>query len=608
MGQETRADEAVVLGVNLSHDMACAAVVAGEVRFAIAEERLTRIKYCTGLTELGKIIPFRSIHACCEALGVEPGDVDLWVANSCRRSALEQLRSQLLGIPADRVTDLGHPGHHLAHAYSAFYCSSFPEAAVIVLDTNGSFIERTAGGGRVLEKKEHYGIFHGEGDALRPLVIDHVHPGEVSLGELYCIYSAALQLTPRPGPYGHDCPLSAGGKLMGLAAHGEPATPPEGLLRWDGDHLSIELERLVEHLRALGHVARRPLEDLRGVFGFELAGLVDLERRRRSLKHREYLTLAAEAQALLEQGVLEMARRAHEATGSKNVCLAGGNMLNVVACTKILEQTGFTRAFVQPAAGDAGNAIGAALYGYRERLGGRRRPYLAQPYSTLLGRSYRPAEVARAVELAGERTPCCQGGVFFGGDGRFTVRELPGRDDRIAALLPRLIDDEIVALFQGRSEFGPRALGNRSFLASPLRRSMLRRMNRLKGREWYRPLAPVVLEEELGRFFGAPFSSAPFMTFAADCLPITRKRAPAICHVDGTARPQTVTRAEHPLLHGLIRAFAARTDVPILVNTSFNLGGEPIVETPEDAVRSFLRDEAVTALLLEDRLLEKTPR
>jgi len=587
-------DDAVVLGVNLSHDLACAAVVAGEVRVAIAEERLTRIKYCTGLTELGKIIPFRSIRACCDFLGIQPSDVDLWVVNSCRESALEQLRTQLLGIPAERVTDLGHPGHHLAHACSAYYCSSFADAAVIVLDTNGAFVETDSPRGRVLEKKEHYATFHGEGGELRPLVVDHVLPGEVSLGELYCIYSAALQLTPLPGPYGFDCPLSAGGKLMGLAAHGEAADPPTQLLRWDGDHLSIGLERLVEHLRARGHVARRPLADLDRAFGFELAELVQLKRRRRSLRQPEYLALAAEAQALLEQGVLEIARRARAATGSEDVCLAGGNMLNVVACTKILEQTGFTRAFVQPAAGDAGNAIGAALHGYRQ-LGGRRQPYLERPYSTLLGRSYGPADVTGAIERPG-------------GDGRFTVRELPGRDERIAALLQRLQGDEIVALFQGRAEFGPRALGNRSFLASPRRRSMLKRMNRLKGREWYRPLAPIVPEEDFPRFFDAPYDRSPFMTFAAGCRPITRRRAPAICHVDGTARPQTVSRTEHPLLHGLLVAFGERTGVPILVNTSFNLGGEPIVETPQDAVRSFLRDEAVTALLMEDRLLEKARR
>ena len=587
------ADDKVVFGVNLSHDTACAAVIGGEVKVAIAEERLNRIKHCTGVTQFGKVIPYRSIRYCCDFLDIRPEQVDLFVVNSCRRNAIEQLRMQMIGIPEERIIDVPHPGHHLAHAYSAFYCSEFDEAAVIVVDANGTFFERNGSGNQLtLEKKEHFTCYYGDASGLRVVLSDHVMPGEVSIGELYCIYSAVLQLTPRHGPYGHDDPLSAGGKLMGLAAYDlERASNPD-LWEFDGSRMAIRLKRVINRLEQLGVVGRRTPGDLDHIFGFQISNFVEFTRRRRTLKHPNYIALAGEAQRLLERALLEIAGRVHERSKSKNLCLAGGTMLNVTACTRLLEETPFERIFIQPAANDAGTAIGAALHGYRVALGGSRRPYLDRNYNTCLGRTYSPSEVERAIE-------------DYRGSSGFEARRVASIQEKCDVLLPGLMNDSIVAVFDGRSEFGPRALGHRSLLASPSRAAMKDRMNKLKKREWYRPVAPVVLESEFNEFFSAPYNRSPFMSLSARCKPVTRERAPAVHHVDGTARPQTVNEERDPLLHRLLVEMQRRNAPPILINTSFNIEGEPIVETPGDALSTFLRAPLINSMLLGDWFIER---
>lgn len=584
------AEGRLVLGVNLSHDMACAAVRDGRVEVAVAEERLNRVKYCTGLTEYGRIVPWRGIRYCCSALGCDPREVDLWVVNSCRAGARRQLQDQLVGIEPSRVVDLGHPGHHLAHAHSAFDCSPFASAAVLVLDTNGGFVEAQ---GRLL-RKEHYACYAGGPDGLREVFKDWVEPGEVSVGELYCLYSAALQLTPQPhGAYGNDCALSAGGKLMGLAAWDRERAALPALLRVEERRLGIALADVLGRLRELGRVdGERPPPEIGQLFGFQLRHHVRLERRRGSLRRAEHLRLAGEAQRLLEEAVLALARRAQRETGLTDLCLAGGCFLNVVASTRILEETPFRRVFVQPAAGDAGNAIGAAMWGYR-RLGGRQRPYLAQPYSTYLGRAYSADEVQAAAQQRLSGLGLCW-------------QELPDEAQRARALAGRLARGELLAVFRGRSEFGPRALGHRSFLAAPWPARVRERLNRVKGREWYRPVAPVLPREELARFFDAPYDESPFMTLAARARTEARERAPAVCHVDGSARPQTVSAGQEPFLHRLLLEFGAATGLPLLVNTSLNLRGQPLVETPDEAAALFLADERVDALLLEDLLVARS--
>ena len=603
--------DSIVFGINLSHDTSCAALVNGEVAIAIEEERLNRIRHWNGVTESGRIIPFLGIDYCLDYLGIDGLQVDLWVGNACFPRAIDILRTQLIGVPDERIIDVELPGHHLAHAYSSFYASPFEEAAVLILDVNGGYNS---------ECKENYSIYRASADGITPVHLDLLKLGEMSIAEVYMVYAAILQLSPREGgDYGKDDVQASGGKLMGYAAHALAGDQPEHkdqdasfaspgksssavsgpsrefrlppLLESADDHHVVKIRKLVEYLDSRDLVAAEkgepPYEE---IFGLGMKRYVEWNYRQDSLHESRNMLLGQEAQALLEDGILRMAHLAYQKTGSKNLCVAGGTMLNVVACTKILEETPFENIFVQPAATDGGNAIGAAFYGYYKHLRLNERPYLLKPYHTCHGRSYSQDQIEMTLT---EKW-----------DYPFEYKRIDDEDEQIERLLEYLLEDEVVCVFRGRSEFGPRALGNRSFLASPRSEEMLQKMNEIKKRAWYRPVAPVVLEEEFENFFEAPFSSSPFMTLATRCKEHTRRVAPAICHVDGSARVQTVSEKQNPFITRLLQAFFETTGVPMLINTSLNIK-EPIAETPADAVKTFLLGYGkVRCLLIEDYLVE----
>jgi carbamoyltransferase len=328
------------------------------------------------------------------------------------------------------------------------------------------------------------------------------------------------------------------------------------------------------------------------MFGWDIKKHVIWSYRKTPLQDFKNVMFAYEGQLILEEYILKMANYAHELTGSKNLCVAGGTMLNVTACNRILKETPFEKLFVQPGANDAGNAIGAALWGYYKIFKGDKRVYTKKVYNTCLGRQYSNAIVEEAIFAKKWALP-------------FEAKKLEKEEEQIDKLVQFLANEEVVCLFKGRSEFGPRALGNRSFLASPRTENMLNKMNTIKGREWYRPVAPLVLKDVLHEYFEAPFDEAPYMTINAHCKEHTKELVPAICHVDGSARVQTVSEEYYPFLTKLLRRFAEVSgQPPILINTSFNIGG-PIVEIPEHAVNTFLKaNYQVRALLLEDYLLE----
>ena len=588
----------IVFGVNLSHDEACAALVDGEVKVAIENERLSRLKHNVGRSDFGQVIPFPSIRYCCDYLGISASEVDLWVVNSVHRSAREMFRSQALGIPEAKIADLSVPGHHLAHAYSAYFCSSFEDAAVIVLDTNGGYEYRAGTREGVPNRRdtrrrqENYSVYAGRAGALREAAKDWIYPGEIGIGQLYMLYAAALQLTPvRTGGYGKDDGLAAGGKLMGYAAHDLGRTQPPPLYSDSGSHLTVPAEEFLWSCRGKELLSRAAKGTrAKDAWAHQLKRIAPFKDRVGSLRNPRYIALAGEAQRLLEQAVLRIAEIARDRTSLPNVCFAGGTALNITALTLVMDRGLFEDVFVQPAANDAGNAIGAAVYGY-VKSGGRKRAYLTRPYSTFLGRAYSDVDVAAAVRRARR----------LGGFASARLSET----EQIEKALVHLVRGAVVAVCKGRSEFGPRALGHRSLLASAGRRSMTERLNRMKGREWYRPVAPVVCEEDFGRFFDGPVASTPFMTFSARVLDVARSSIPAACHVDGTARVQTVSKRDEPFVHALLRAHERETGVPVLINTSFNFGGEPIVETPEEAIASFLRTEGVECLLVGNYCLEK---
>lgn len=589
----------IVFGLNLSHDEACAAVVDGEVKVAIESERLTRLKHNVGRNDFGRSIPFAAINYCCDYLGIDTTQVDLWVVNSIHQTAKAYFRSQALGISEDRILTLGVPGHHLAHAYSAYLCSPFNEAAVVVVDTNGGYdyVDKVDSNSSLLGttpgfRQENYSIYRGVGGCLEEVLKDWINPGEIGIGQLYMLYAAILQLSPREhGYYGNDDALAAGGKLMGYAAYDLRRTEPPDLFQ-GGEHLVVPIHDFLRYCVRNGFLPKAALRmDWQNLWAHEIHQASPFTERTRDLREPHYISLGGEAQRLIEEAILRVARIAHQKTGLDRICFAGGNALNITALTEVMKDGSFREIFTQPAANDAGNAIGAALYGYRS-LGGMSRPYLITGYSTFLGRDYSSEEIYASIQR-------------WLSDARFLISR-PSRIGQIKAIAHHIISGHIVGMFRGRSEFGPRALGHRSLLATPMREEMVGNLNELKGREWYRPVAPVVCEDDFAEYFEGPVSRIPFMTLSAQVKDEVREVIPAVCHVDGTARVQTVTEESDEFLYILLKELKKEAGVGVLVNTSFNFSGQPIVENPSEAIAGFIENLEIRLLVLGEYLIEKS--
>jgi len=567
---------AAVLGVSgLYHDAAAALVVGGEIAAAVQEERFSRIKNDPSL-------PLRAMQSCLGQAGLTPGDLDAVVFYEEPFARLERVMVSLLrtfprsfrqfpramasmltsGIwVVDRLAEhLGLPRsrvhcveHHRSHAASAFYASPFPRAAVLTVDGVG--------------EEASTAIWHGEGEDLRCLEsIGFPH----SLGLLYAALTAWLGFEVNEGEY----------KVMGLAAHGRPRLRDEFarlLHLHDDGSFSLGLEYLgFESDTELG-------------YGPRLVRLLGPPRPpdrpwrlRGDAEDQRYADVAATLQAVTEEALLGLARRALARTGERDLCLAGGVALNAVANARLLAESGCARLFVQPAAGDAGGALGAALLGALAQ-GDRRPPPLA---SAALGPA---ADAAEAQGLAAEL-------------GLAAARV----SDPAARCAELLAEGRIVAVAEGRAELGPRALGQRSILALPRDPAVRDRINRaVKRREPFRPFAPAVLAEQAGAWFdGAPNEMTPFMTTVCPVREAARASLGAVTHVDGTARVQTVTPASAPGLRATLTALEGMGVPPVVLNTSLNGPGEPMALTAADAVAFFLA-HPVDALLVGDVLLER---
>ena len=565
---------AAVLGISgYYHDAAAALVVDGRVVAAMQEERFSRIKNDAGL-------PRRAAQACLAAGGLAAADLDQVVfyeqpfaklervLMSLLRTFPRSLRqfpralaaqlgqkiwvldqiAEMLDVPRDRVTATEH---HRAHAASAFFVSPFARAAVLTVDGVGEATSTA--------------LWRGDGDRLDCVGrIEFPH----SLGLLYAGLTAYLGFEVNEGEY----------KVMGLAAFGAPRFRDEfaRLVQLHGDG-SFELA-----LDYFGHLADAELG-----FGPRLEALLgprrppgkpwDLEH---SAEDRRYADIAATLQAVTEDALLALAREAGRRTGADALCLAGGVALNAVANARLRREAGFARVFVQPAAGDAGAALGAALLGAL----GRGDPRPAPLASAALGTAISAAEAQALAEQLGLRW-----------------RRL---DDVPAEVATRIAAGQLVAFCQGRFEWGPRALGQRSLLAAPSSPATRDRINRVvKRREPFRPFAPAVLADRAGELFAdAPSDLTPFMTTVC---PVRAERAAAlgaVTHVDGTARVQTV--AAGGALHAVLDAVGDATGVPVVLNTSLNGPGEPIVAAATEAV-AFLVAHPIDALIVEDLLLTR---
>jgi carbamoyltransferase len=550
------------------HDSSACIVRDGEVLFAVAEERLSRVKHDARF-------PALAIRACLETTGIRAEQVEFvcqgWPAPHA--GFLHDLRSYATGKqPVDSRALLNttrhfvsmwhqksgenafrrmygqakarflHVDHHLAHAISAYAFSGFDDAAVLVLDGRGAW--------------EATSLWQGRAGRL-----GHVWtiPWPNSLGLFYAQFTQYLGFVPYSDEW----------KVMGLAPYGEPG---------------IDLREFIVPDDSPYHVSARLL------IGKDTAPTAAIERKLGNARLPEseidprHKNLAFAVQESCEQAMMTLARMAVEQTHCRNLCMAGGVALNSKANGKIFASGIVDQLFIQPASGDDGVCLGAALAPYLDRGGKLPVQRMRHAY---WGPSSGDAEIKKAVEtykLAATRV-----------------------DDPAVAAAELLAGGKIVGWFQGRMEFGPRALGGRSILADPRDPEMTAKVNNaVKFREWWRPFAPSLLAEVAGEYLESATDS-PFMILTAQVKPDKQSVIPAITHVDGSARPQTVERDVNPLYWRLIDDFGKRTGVPVVMNTSFNLRGEPIVCTPTDAIRTFF-SSGMDALMLGNFLVEKNPR
>ena len=563
-----------ILGLTTLGDAAASLICDGEIVAAAEEERFSRVKHHSGF-------PYLAIQYCLDEAGITIADVShialYWKPWILRHKAMQAIKAATIstdmfrarvdrGVEQVSKSYLGmlrypreirrHFGpsnfrfhyyeHHLCHAASAFYLSPFESAAVLTMDGTGE--ETTTMFSR------------GDGVNLKPLKrIKLPH----SLGQFYSAVTNFI---------GFDMFAGDEWKLMGLAAYGEPIYKDffsRRVLSANGHgdfHLNI---RTLDH-----HLAKHYQ------FPEELIQELGSARQPDEPIEKRHMDIAASAQEVLEEVVLKLVQHLHQETGEKNLCLAGGVAFNSVMNGRIMQESPFENFFIQPAAGDAGCSLGAAYLVHHKVL---KQPRAAQMEHAYYGPGFSSDECAAALQAAGLEFE--------------TLEE----DQLISRVAKMIADGAIVGWFHGRMEFGPRALGRRSFLADPRRADMRELLNeKVKLREWFRPLAPSMLEEASPRIFGIDHRD-PFMVTVISVREEMREAIPAVVHVDGTARPQTVSRKTNPRYWKLLREFERIAGVPVLLNTSFNIQ-EPIVCKPADAVRTF-QAASFDALILEDHLV-----
>jgi carbamoyltransferase len=534
-------DAPVVLGINRTQDASVCLMQGSRLVWAIQKERLSRRKHHWG--KPGDLRDFYLPHL---PWPERPINVVVECFSSDEEAARlplyeEELAASLRLAPGCRRARISH---HLAHVYSVFPPSPFREAAVMIVDGQGSPVsdltEYWAGAAYVPGDWREVASFY-RADRERVLCLgkqlwDRDDARLVGLGMFYFLLTQAMF----PGE-GNE------GKVMGLAPHGDPRALGLPPLIVEAGQVSIP-------------APWRELLRERERFHYGRPGVA----------FEDCANLAAAGQRAFEDALLEVARWLHAQTRLDSLCFAGGTALNCSANERLLRETPFRQVFIPPAPSDAGTALGCALYGLTELAGESCAYRWTHDYlGPVPGRDRIEAALLDRDDLR--------------------IELLPDMNTLCGRMLGLLRSNRVLGLYQGGSEFGPRALGHRSILGDPRQGIMRDWINaRVKQREWFRPLAPVVLEERAADWFDLPGPS-PFMQFAAPVRPHMAARVPAITHVDGTARLQTVGSDDDPLLRRLLQGFEAATGVPVLLNTSFNGKDEPIVETPQEALASFRR-------------------
>jgi carbamoyltransferase len=585
-----------ILGISCYyHDSAACIIKDGELLAAAAEERFSRKKHDSGF-------PHLAIDFCMEAAGIQPDDLDYAVfyekpllkferillsslgmfpqsSGLFRESMIvwfnEKLwiKSQLLDklqIPAEKLL---FAEHHMTHAASAFFASPFDEAAVITIDGVGEWTTATIG--------HATGTWNGDGENKIDLFGEVRFPH--SLGLLYSAFTAYLGFRVNNGEY----------KVMGMAPFGEPNYLDKvyQLIRLGDDgSFSLNMDYFSYHHSPRRTYTRR-FVDLFGpprvaeseFFTPKTHPDRDGEAAR---ENQRFADIAASIQRVTEDVILKMANYAYERTGSKRLCMAGGVALNSVANGRILDETPFEDLYIQPEAGDAGGALGAALYAYHVLLNQPRKLVMENVY---YGKGYSTGEIRAVLDAQG-----------------VDYQYIEDDDTLLDRTVETLTKGGVVGWYHGRFEWGPRALGNRSILADPRPPEMKEIVNlKIKFREPFRPFAPVVNEENAPQFFQMgkyEGQSSPRFMLVVRPIPEEKQTViPAVTHVNGSGRLQAVRREDNRLYYDIIERFGQATGVPVLLNTSFNLRGEPIVNTPENALNTFRK--GALELLVMDRFL-----
>lgn len=590
----------MILGIScFYHDAAAVLIKDGGIAAAAEEERFSRIKHDNGF-------PVHAVRYCLEQEGIRADDLDYVVFYEkpfakferillsslqtfprswkvFREAMIHWLGDKLwvkniiidkVGIDSRRIL-FGE--HHLSHAASAFYPSPFEEAAVLTVDGVGEWTTASMGRGKD-----------------REIVLDREIRFPHSLGLLYSAFTAFLGFKVNNGEY----------KVMGMAPYGKPKyidliydnlldVAGDGSFRLNMDYFSYHHSDEKTFNNRFVNLFGKPRAPETPFFTSGTRYPVyfgdrppDFEKQCRENEH--YADIAASIQKVTEEVLLGLVRSLHERTGLKKLCLSGGVALNSVANGRILRETPFEEVFIQPAAGDGGGALGAALHAYHGILGKPRGFIMEHSY---WGKSYPEEKIKNFLEEE-------------------DIPHVHFEDDSI--LLDRVVDElqkgKVIGWFQGRFEWGPRALGNRSILADPRSEEMKDTVNiKIKFREPFRPFAPVVLEEKAGEFFDARGAEkqfpARFMLLVLPFLDGRGERIKAVNHM-GTGRLQTVRKDWNPRYYEVVRRFGEATGIPVLLNTSFNMRGEPIVNSPENALKTF-RKSGIDLLVMENYLIEK---
>ena len=588
----------IILGISCYyHDSAAALIKDGRLIGAVEEERFSRKKHDSGF-------PHLAIKYCLSEAGINAQDIDFVVFYEKPLLKFERILMTALGtypkswksFSESMISWLGDKlwikqtiaeeldikkekvqfvDHHLSHSASAFFASPYEKASIVTIDGVGEWATATIGSGHSMP--------NGDGNILE---INREQEFPHSIGLLYSAFTSFLGFRVNSGEY----------KVMGMSPYGDPKhiekierifkISDDGSFWMDMDFFSFN--HSAEHsfnknfVKLFGKPRKHETE-----FFTERTNpnsVLDLEKAK---ENQHYADIAASIQKVTEKAILAIINASYD--GTKNLCMAGGVALNSKANGRILRETPFEHLFIQPAAGDSGGALGAALYWYHVELGKPRKFIQDHCY---WGPKYSLDQISSAIK-----------------NSDFIAEEFTDKSKIVPIVAKDIVDGKVISLFQGRVEWGPRALGNRSILADPRREEMKEIVNRvIKFREPFRPFAPVILSEDASRFFPDLASDKlglpqRFMQVVQPWEPNFGEKVPAVNHL-GTGRMQTIQHDQNPFYYDLVNTFGEITDVPVLMNTSFNLRGEPIVNTPENALNTFAKS-GIDTLVMENFVIRK---